>query len=189
MSDLQARSAEFETDSANGEFTVIVGRAPVATLHGYVREVLSYTRGRGRFSCTSGGYEPCHNAEEIISAAAYDPEADLINPPHSVFCAGGAGFTVPWQEVEERRHIDIDISLESGKPIVPRAAALRNKYSLSEDEVEALDGPIVENGSVYISCKGKENIATAFHVVVGGLKQIANHYADHVDIQIVPQGE
>jgi predicted RNA-binding protein with PIN domain len=138
MSDLQARSAEFETESADGEFTVLSGRAPVATLHGYVREVLSFSRGRGRLSCTFGGYEPCHNAEEIIEATGYDPEADLINPPHSVFCAGGAGFTVPWQEVEERRHIDIDISLESGKPIVPRAAALRNKYSLSEDEVEAL---------------------------------------------------
>ena len=138
MSDLTARSADFETEGADGEFTVISGRAPTATLHGYARDVLSYTRGRGKLSCTSGGYEPCHNADEIIAIAAYDPEADLINPPHSVFCAGGAGFTVPWQEVEERRHIDIDISLENGKPIVPRAAALRNKYSLSEDEVEAL---------------------------------------------------
>ena len=138
MSDLQARSAEFEAESADGEFTVIAGRAPVATLHGYAREVLSYTRGRGRFSCTSGGYEPCHNAEEIISAAAYDPEADLANPPHSVFCAGGAGFTVPWQEVEERKHIDIELSPEDDKPIVPRAASLRNKYSLSDDELEAL---------------------------------------------------
>jgi len=138
MSDLTALCAEFETESADGEFTTLSGRAPVATLHGYARDVLSYTRGRGKLACTSGGYEPCHNADEIIAAAAYDPEADLINPPHSVFCAGGAGFTVPWQEVEQHKHIDIDLSPESGNPIVPRVAALRNKYSLSEDEVEAL---------------------------------------------------
>ena len=138
MSDLQARFAEFETDSSDGEFTVICGRAPVATLHDYVRDVLSYTRGTGKLSCTSGGYEPCHNAEEIIAASEYDPEADLINPPHSVFCAGGAGFLVPWQEVEEHKHIDIDVSPDSGKPMIPRAASLRNKYSLSDDELEAL---------------------------------------------------
>ena len=138
MSDLQARSAEFETEGASGGFTTLSGRGPAATLHGYARDVISYTRGRGKLSCTSGGYEPCHNADEVIAAAAYDPEADLANPPHSVFCAGGAGFTVPWQEVEEHKHIDIDFSEEGGKPIVPRAAALRNKYSLSEDEVEAL---------------------------------------------------
>ena len=138
MSDLQARFAEFETDSADGEFTVICGRAPVATLHDYTREVLSYTRGTGKLSCTSGGYEPCHNAEEIIAAAAYDAEADLINPPHSVFCAGGAGYLVPWQEVEEHKHIDIDVSLDSGEPIVPRASSVKNKYNLSDDELEAL---------------------------------------------------
>jgi predicted RNA-binding protein with PIN domain len=138
MSDLQARSAEFETESADGEFTVLAGRAPVATLHDYTREVLSYTRGRGKLSCTSGGYEICHNADEVIASVGYDPEADLANPPHSVFCAGGAGFTVPWSEVEEHKHIDMDVSLDDGATIVPRATALRNKYSLSEDEVEAL---------------------------------------------------
>ena len=138
MSDLTARNAEFETESSDGEFTVICGRAPVATLHDYTRDVLSYTHGQGKFSCTSGGYEICHNAEEVIASAGYDPEADLLNPPHSVFCEGGAGFTVPWNEVEEHKHIDMAVSLDTGATIVPRTAALRNKYSLSEDEMEAL---------------------------------------------------
>lgn len=69
------------------------------------------------------------------------------------------------------------------------AFALLGYLEEYEDEVEELDGPIVENGSVYISCKGNENIATAFQVVVGGLKQISNSYSDYVEIQIVPQGE
>ena len=34
-----------------------------------------------RFSATFGGYKPCHDAEQVIAAAAYDPEADLDNTP------------------------------------------------------------------------------------------------------------
>jgi len=138
MSDLQARFAEFEPEASDGEITVICGRAPVATLHDYTRDVLSYTRGMGKLSCTSGGYEPCHNAEEIIAATGYDPEADLINPPHSVFCASGAGFLVPWQEVENHKHIDIDFSVGADEPIIPGTSSLRKKYSLNDDELDAL---------------------------------------------------
>lgn len=69
------------------------------------------------------------------------------------------------------------------------AFALLGYLEECEDEVEELDGPIVECGSIYVSCKGKPNIANAFHMAVCGLKQIADSYADYVDIQIVPQGE
>ena len=37
------------------------------------------------------GYGPCHNEEEVIEAAGYDPDADLANPSGSVFCSHGAG--------------------------------------------------------------------------------------------------
>ena len=87
MSDLQARFAEFELECSDTERTVIGGRAPVSTLFDYTREVIAYTRGEGRLFCTSDGYEPCHNGEEIVAEVGYDPEADLENPPHSVFCA------------------------------------------------------------------------------------------------------
>ena len=94
MSDLQVRFADFEPEDSDGERTVICGRAPVSTLHDYPREVIAYTHGEGRLFCTSDGYEPCHNEEEIVANVGYDPEGDLDNPPHSVFCAHGAGFTV-----------------------------------------------------------------------------------------------
>lgn len=139
MSDLQARSADFEVESSDGEISVICGRAPVSQLHGYARELISYTRGQGRISCVSDGYEPCHNQEEIVADAAYDPEADMENTPHSVFCSQGAGFVVPWNEVDEYKHIDLgDILSEHPAPLIPQAKNLARKYSLSEDELESI---------------------------------------------------
>lgn len=63
-----------------GETAVICGSAPVVTMRGYQTELISYTKGRGRMTCTLKGYEPCHNAEEVIAKRGYDPEADLENP-------------------------------------------------------------------------------------------------------------
>lgn len=139
MSDLQMRSATFEVESATNDRTVITGRAPVATLHDYPRELISYTRGEGHISCTSDGYEPCHNQEEVVSAANYDPTADLENTPHSVFCEHGAGIVVPWNEVEVYKHLEANISLtETAANILPAPRKLANKYQLSDDEIEAL---------------------------------------------------
>ena len=139
MSDLQMKSAEFEIDSSGENYTVIVGRAPVSELHGYTRELISYTRGQGILSCTYDGYEPCHNAEEIIAAANYDPTADLENTPHSVFCAHGAGFVVPWNEVDNYKHLDPGLSTpKPAETIIPKASGLAKKYSLSDDELEAI---------------------------------------------------
>ena len=139
MSDLQMRGADFEIESTSGDTTVIVGRSPALTLHGYARDVLSYTKGSGRLSCVSDGYDPCHNADEIISAAAYDPEGDLDNTPHSVFCANGAGFIVPWHEVDTYKHIDYKQQAEdTADQIMPRALELARRYSISTDEVEAI---------------------------------------------------
>ncbi len=139
MSDLQMRAATFEIESTVGEQTVITGRAPVATLHDYPRELISFTRGEGHISCTSDGYEPCHNQEQIVASANYDPTADLENTPHSVFCEHGAGIVVPWNEVEAYKHLDADISLtDTAERILPAPRKLANKYQLSDDEIEAL---------------------------------------------------
>jgi hypothetical protein len=139
MSDLQARSAEFAMEEADGEFTALCGRAPVSALHGYAREVIAYTRGKGKLSCTSDGYEPCENGDEIAARFAYDPEADVENTPHSVFCAGGAGFIVPWQDVDEYKHIDADYVLApEGQTVVPKPAVIAKKYRIDEDELEKI---------------------------------------------------
>ena len=106
LTDIQKRYGEFKPPEVEGEDSVIVGSAPVATMRDYAREVASYSKGRGRLFCTLQGYAPCHNPEEVMEAYGYNPERDLDNPTGSVFCAHGAGFTVPWNEVPEYMHIE-----------------------------------------------------------------------------------
>ena len=139
MSDLQTKFAEFEVEKADEEFTVICGRAPASELHDYPHEVIAYTRGQGRLFCTSDGYEPCHEQERIAELFAYDPEADLDNTPHSVFCAHGAGVVVPWHKVDAHKHLDADVSLHNEtEAILPKATRLAKKYDLSDEELEAI---------------------------------------------------
>ncbi|MCI8504990.1 MAG: GTP-binding protein [Lachnospiraceae bacterium] len=106
LNDLQRMHGNFSLPEQTGETAVLTGTAPVATMRGYQSEVLSYTKGRGRLSCSLKGYEPCHNAEEVLSAAGYEAEGDTANPSGSVFCAHGAGFVVPWNEVQEYMHLE-----------------------------------------------------------------------------------
>lgn len=139
MNDLQMRYAEFAIEENTEALTVICGRAPVATLHDYVAEVISYTRGEGKLTCVSDGYDECHNEGEIIERFGYDPEGDLRNPPHSVFCEGGAGYVVNWRDVDAKKHIQLDISNnDCVQSVIPKATVLARKYSLSDDDLEAL---------------------------------------------------
>lgn len=118
MSDIQKKSGRFEDPETLGERSILRGTAPAATLNGYQMEVNAYTRGRGRLSCQFYGYAPCHNEQEIIESCGYDPEHDLDNPADSVFCAHGAGFIVPWQQVEEFSHVDTGDKLRRFLPEV-----------------------------------------------------------------------
>ena len=139
MNDLQMRNADFALEENTESFTHISGRAPVATIHDYVSDVISYTRGEGKLAFVSDGYDECHNAKEMIEKSGYDPEADLRNPPHSVFCANGAGYVVNWREVDSMKHIDVDIKTEERvSAIIPKASSIAKKYSLSDDELEAI---------------------------------------------------
>ena len=105
FSDLQLMGARYDTPRTEGDFTTIEGVAPAGEIGGYAVQLSSYTHGMGSLSLEFHGYEPCHNAQEVIEAAAYDPEADLANTPDSVFCSHGAGRTVKWDEVAEAAHV------------------------------------------------------------------------------------
>ena len=108
MNDIQRMEGSFDPPetSADGQTATLTGKAPAATMRSYPMEVVSYTRGRGRVSLTLEGYRPCHNAQEVIEAVGYEPEHDLDNPADSVFCAHGAGFVVPWEQVRSHMHVD-----------------------------------------------------------------------------------
>ena len=105
MTDILARNGTFEEHAATPGVSVLEGKAPVATIRDYAKEIASYTHGKGKFSCRVMGYFPCHNADEVIASYQYDPEGDLNNTPDSVFCAHGSGFVVPWYNVPEYMHI------------------------------------------------------------------------------------
>ncbi|WP_125765042.1 elongation factor G [Levilactobacillus mulengensis] len=109
MNDIQRLHGQFDTPddtaSANG-MVVLTGTAPVAEMQGYSQEVLAYTHGQGQLECLVDGYRPCHNQAEIVAAQDYAPVADLPNTPDSVFCAHGAGYPVPWDEVPGMAHVD-----------------------------------------------------------------------------------
>ena len=91
MTDLERRFAVFEGPVLEDGQAILTGRATVSSLDGYQTEVTAYTSGLGQLVCTLDGYGPCHNEEEVIEAAGYDPDADLANPSGSVFCSHGAG--------------------------------------------------------------------------------------------------
>lgn len=106
MTDLQRLGGEMDAPQQEADgAAVLCGKAPVAALRGYAREVAAYTRGAGRLICTPQGYAPCHNPEEVIAAAGYDADADTENPADSVFCSHGAGVLVKWDEVPARAHV------------------------------------------------------------------------------------
>lgn len=115
MADIQRMQGSFDGPFPEGELSILTGSAPVSGMRDYQREVTAYTRGRGYLFCTLKGYEPCHNAEEVIARAGYDPDGDTQNPCGSVFCAHGAGFVVPWDQVEEYMHLDYAAGLTEGE--------------------------------------------------------------------------
>ncbi|MBB1079481.1 TetM/TetW/TetO/TetS family tetracycline resistance ribosomal protection protein [Limosilactobacillus sp. STM2_1] len=105
INDIQQMHGTFKLEeSDNSLMTTIIGKAPVALMIDYAKDVREYSHGQGQLDLVFNGYQPCHNAQEVISNANYDPVADLPNTPNSVFCAHGAGFPVSWDKVPTMAH-------------------------------------------------------------------------------------
>ncbi|MCI8539587.1 MAG: GTP-binding protein [Oscillospiraceae bacterium] len=142
MTDLQQRFGTLEAPELDGDRAVLAGSAPVSTMGNYWQEVASYTRGEGRLTCTVQGYAPCHNPEEVIAALGYDSQRDVDNPADSVFCAHGAGFVVPWEQVRDYMHIDTGLRLDQAAEPEPEAPPVRRTSyagSAAEDkELQAI---------------------------------------------------
>ena len=136
MSDIQRMEGSFDPPESGAETATLTGFAPVSTMRSYPMEVVSYTRGRGHLTLTLDGYRPCHNAQEVIAAIGYEPEHDLDNPADSVFCAHGAGFVVPWDQVRSHMHVDSGWG-KSTRPeqeaAVPQRRAMAYRATLEED--------------------------------------------------------
>ncbi len=142
MSDIEKMHGTFQAPEQEEEHSVLRGSVPAAAMRNYQQEVHSYTKGLGRLNCTLKGYFPCHNAEEVLEASDYEPELDAENPPGSVFCSHGAGFYVPWYEVEEHMHLPLVMEQTEEEAQLIEAAEYLGKRRGSTDyfvgEEEAL---------------------------------------------------
>lgn len=140
MTDMDGMFGQFEVTQAQNGRTLITGKAPVATMRNYHKEVMAYTRGEGRLYTEFMGYFECHNADFIIEKMAYDSEHDLGHPAGSIFCIKGTGMYVPWNEVKKYMHLEaFDLgSSDSNEHVTEKSPLKGSEINISIDEVDAI---------------------------------------------------
>ena len=147
MTDIQRMNGTFEGPEAENDQAVLTGSAPVSEMRGYQKEFAAYTGGFGRLFCTLKGYDVCHDAENVVEEINYDPDSDIDNTADSVFCAHGAGFIVPWYQVEEYMHVESTMKAaeEQGEGTdrrqaarLVRAQAASRTIELTREELDAI---------------------------------------------------
>lgn len=131
LTDMQRLGAEVGLPEIkdDSDINVIRGKGPVSKLHDYQNECSTYTRGRGRFMTRPAGMFPCVDSERVIEQRKYIADEDFENPSGSVFCEHGAAVYVPWDEVDERAHVDSGYVVSEGKLV--RKSEARSNAGLS----------------------------------------------------------
>ena len=136
MNDVQQMRGSFEPPETMGDMSVLKGSAPVETIRDYHRDIISFTRGKGRMLCTLKGYEPCGIADEVIARMGYDCDGDVDNTADSVFCSHGASIAVKWDQVYDNMHIDSVLKEKEEVAYVPRERTRKfDASSVSDDEL------------------------------------------------------
>ncbi|AWI04450.1 translation factor GTPase family protein [Clostridium drakei] len=139
MTDVEKMHGTCEITGVNGDIATVVGSAPVVTMRNYQRDVISYTKGKGRLFYSLKGYAPCHNSDEIIKSIGYDPERDTANPTGSVFCANGTGFLVNWDEVKNHMHLESYLQKEeSTSSQITKKSSQAQEQSIGLDEIDEI---------------------------------------------------
>ncbi len=105
ISDITRLSGTLISSENEGQRAVINARIPISEFTPYQTEFISFTGGRGRVVFSYDGYDFCHNEAEVIERIGYEAERDTENTADSVFCSHGAGFNVPWRDVEKYIHL------------------------------------------------------------------------------------
>lgn len=144
MSDIQRMFGTFDAPVTVGEYSTLNGTAPVSTMYDYTREVMQYTHGKGKLLCAFKGYEPCHNAEEVIEGIGYDCDGDTDNPCDSVFCSHGAGYNVKWNEVKSHMHLASALSAPKSEYTDTNNARKYFSNRKNKDNLFALDKELME---------------------------------------------
>lgn len=113
MTDIEKMCGTCQLSEGKDQIVVLKGLAPVVTMANYQKEVQSYTKGRGHLTLELKGYFPCHNSEEVIEEATYNPEGDVENPTGSVFCQNGTSVIIPWNHVKDWMHVETVLETDS----------------------------------------------------------------------------
>ena len=142
IADIQRMYGSAEPPETIGENTVISGKAPVSTMCDYTKELVQYTHGEGKLACVFGGYDICHNTDEVIESRGYNPDSDLENTADSVFCSHGAGYNVKWDEVKS--HMHLQSALSAPKPIEYAPQTQSASKSAKPKDAYALDKELME---------------------------------------------
>lgn len=139
ISDIKAMHARFSGPEDAMDALLLTGTAPVSEMQDYQRELLSYTKGKGRLACSFAGYYPCHNTAKVIEETGYEAERDGENIADSVFCSHGAGVNVKWDCVQEFMHLDSGIRLSHGVIEEASSPKIRSRnLDFDEKELEAI---------------------------------------------------
>lgn len=152
---LEAMNAKFKIEN-DGDITIIKGNASVKSMQDYQKEVVLYTRGKGKLFLQYSGYQRCHDEQKIIEEFHYDSERDIENPTSSVFCSHGAGFYVPYDKVYDYMHLPLNIKKEKKQTI-------QYNTKVSDEELNEIFirtyGPIKHNTATQYE---KKEIETTF---------------------------
>lgn len=142
MTDIDKMHGTCELTRTEGDVAVLTGEAPVATMWEYPKEVIAYTKGQGKLSCSLKGYGKCHNEELVVEEIGYDSESDFSNPTGSVFCAHGSGFLVEWDQVKDYMHLESVLQDGSPKKETLQACEIAPRGSVDQwidtDEVDSI---------------------------------------------------
>ncbi len=162
MSDVQNMHGTINVDDNDGNVARVTGYAPAVLIRDYHLQVVSYTKGEGKLSLSFRGYEPCHNADEVIAAKRYEPAADIKNTPDSVFCEGGAGFVVPWNQVKSYMHSQIatDGHVIKSDDVMLNTALNDNRFAGSSRRVSEYTGSYEDDKElekIFNNTFGKKN--------------------------------
>ena len=117
--------------SYEDDLTIIKGKAPVRYLMNYQKDFLSITKGNGKLFYQMAGYFECLDQDQIVQDINYNSEEDILFPTGSIFCKQGAGFYVPYDEVENYMHLPY--VYQKSKPKVTH-----NNYKVDDKELEEI---------------------------------------------------
>lgn len=105
MADIQQAHGTFSPAETVGDKAILTGSVPVATFIDYQQIFMSYTHGKGILILKYGGYDLCHNSEEVIQRINYQKDADPEYSSSSIFVAkGGKTNVIPWYEAKAAMH-------------------------------------------------------------------------------------